>query len=104
VSREKMLNRQMLVSAIKDICGRTYKECTVSDLIHKGGQRHRVEIEADGFNFYVDFHFKANGSTSIDISSGLHIDKKKQIMTAILSEPSYLMIDANCRYGESKKK
>ena len=96
MSREKMLNRQMLVPAITDICGRNYKEFTVSDLMHKGGQRHRVEIEADGLNFYVDFHFKANGSTSIDISSGLHIDKKKQIMTAILSDPSYLMIGSNC--------
>ncbi|HWR10121.1 hypothetical protein, partial [Sporomusa sp.] len=63
----------------------------VSDLIFKGGHRHRVEIEADGSCFYVDFHFKVNGSTSIDISSGQHIDKKKQIKDAILSDPTCLL-------------
>lgn len=86
-----MLNRQILVSMIKRICSENYKEFTVSDLIHKGGQRHRVEIEADSLNFYVDFHFKANGSTSIDISSGLHSDKKKQIKDAILGDPACLI-------------
>lgn len=93
MSREKMLNRQMLVANIKRICNLHYKEFIVSDLIHKGGQRHRVEIEADGLNFYVDFHFKGNGSTSIDISSGLHIDKKKQIMAALLGDPACLIND-----------
>lgn len=93
MSREKMLNRQLLVSTIQKICSVHYKEFTVSDLIHKGGQRHRVEIEADGLNFYVDFHFKVNGSTSIDISSGQHIDKKKQIMGAILGDPTCLITD-----------
>ena len=48
MSKEKMLNRQMLVSNIKRICELLYKEFIVSDLIHKGGQRHRVEIVADG--------------------------------------------------------
>lgn len=90
MSREKMLNRQMLVSNINKICELQYKDCTVSDLIHKGGHRHRVEIAADGSDFYMDFHFKDNGSTSIDISSGLHIAKKKQIMTAILNDPTCL--------------
>lgn len=91
VSREKMLNREILVSAVKDICSMHYKECKVSELIHKGAHRHRIEIEADGLFFYVDFHFKVNGSTSIDVSSGQHIDKKKQIMAAILSNPVYLL-------------
>ena len=95
MSREKKLNREMLVAAIKKICDLHYKECTVSDLIHKGGQRHRVEIEADGLCFYVDFHFKDNGSTSIDVSSGQHIDKKKQIMKAILGDAAYLIGDSS---------
>ncbi|QDR81166.1 hypothetical protein [Sporomusa termitida] len=92
MSREKMLNREILVPAIKKFCSVHYKDVTVSDLLHKGGHRHRVEIEADGMAFYVDFHFKANGSTSIDISSGHHIDKKKQIKEAILGEPAYLKL------------
>ncbi len=62
VSREKMLNQKLLVSTVKIICGAHYKTFTVSELIHKGGQRHRIEIEADGLCFYVDFHFKMNGS------------------------------------------
>ena len=81
----------MLVSIIKKSCDLHYKEFIVSDLIHKGGQRHRVEIDADGLNFYVDFHFKGNGSTSIDISSGLHVDKKQQIKDAILNDPTCLI-------------
>ena len=93
VSKEKMLNRQMLVSNIKRICELLYKEFIVSDLIHKGGQRHRVEIVADGSTFYVDFHYRGNGSTSIDISSGLHIDKKKQIKDAILGDLTCLIND-----------
>ena len=91
MSREKMLNRPMLVSVINKFCLVHYKEFIVSELIHKGGQRHRVEIAADGFCFYVDFHFKSNGSTSIDISSGMHVDKKKQIMVAILGDPTCLI-------------
>lgn len=86
MSREKMLNRGLLVPAIRKFCSLNYKEFVVSDLIHKGGHRHRVEIQADGLCFYVDFHFKVNGSTSIDISSGHHLDRKKQIKDAILSD------------------
>ncbi len=97
MSREKMLNREIIVSTIKKACSVNYKEFTVSDLIHKGGYRHRVEIEADGSCFYVDFHFKENGSTSIDISSGHHIDKKKQIKDAILGDPACLIV------GKEKK-
>ena len=87
-----MLNRELIVSTIKKFCSETYKQFTVSNLIHKGGHRHRVEIEADGFCFFVDFHFRANGSTSIDISSGQHVDKKKQIKDAILGDPTCLLV------------
>ena len=93
MSREKRLDQKMLVANIKRICGPMYKECTVSELIHKGGPRHRVEIQADGLEFYVDFHFKANGSTSIDVSTGHHFEQKKKIMTAILGDPSCLLMD-----------
>lgn len=91
MSREKMLNRELLVPAIKKICSERYKKSTVSDMIHKGGYRHRVEIEADGSSFFLDFHFRANGSTSIDISSGQHVDEKKQIMAAILRDTTLLL-------------
>ncbi|MDF2633134.1 MAG: hypothetical protein K0R78_8 [Pelosinus sp.] len=93
MSREKMLNREILVSTIRKVCSVNYKKFVVSDLIHKGGHRHRVEIEADGSHFYVDFHFRENGSTSIDISSGHHVDKKKQIKDAILKDPTCLIVD-----------
>ena len=86
-----MLNRDLLVPTIKEICANHFKQVTVSELIYKGVHRHRVEIAADGADFYVDFHFKANGSTSVDISSGKHPDKKKLIMTAILNDPNLLV-------------
>ncbi len=88
-----MLNRDLIVPTIKKFCSENYKEFIVSGLIHKGGHRHRVEIEADGLCFFVDFHFKVNGSTSIDISSGHHIDKKKQIKDAILGDPTCLLVE-----------
>lgn len=91
MSREKMLNRELIVPSIKKICAEMYKEVTVSDLIHKGGHRHRVEIEADGASFFVDFHFRANGSTSVDISSGQNMDKKQQIKKAILGDATLLL-------------
>jgi hypothetical protein len=91
MSREKMLNRELIVPTIKKFCSLNYKEFTVSDLIHKGIHRHRVEIEADGASFYVDFHFRENGSTSIDISSGHHLDKKKQIKDAVLGDPTLVV-------------
>ena len=91
MSREKMLNREEIVPAIKKICTENYKVYSVSNLLHKGGHRHRVEIAADGIEFFVDFHFRANGSTSIDISSGHHVDKKKQIKDAILSDPTLVL-------------
>lgn len=91
MSREKMLNRDLIVPAIEKFCSESYKKFDVSGLIHKGGHRHRVEIEADGSNFFVDFHFRPNGSTSIDISSGYHIDKKKQIKDAILGDSTLII-------------
>jgi len=91
MSKEKMLNRDLIVPAIKTFCSENYKNFNVSGLIHKDGYRHRVEIEADGSRFFVDFHFRANGSTSIDISSGHHIDKKKQIKDIILGDPALLV-------------
>jgi len=94
MSREKMLNRELLVAAVEKFCSENYKRFVVSELIPKGGHRNRIEIEADGMQFYVDFHFKINGSTSIDVSSGQHQDKKKQIMAAILGEPAYLLPSA----------
>lgn len=93
MSREKMLNRELIVPTIKKVCSESYKNFTVSDLIHKGGHRHRVDIEADGSCFFVDFHFKENGSTSIDISSGHHMDKKQQIKVAILGDPTCLLVE-----------
>lgn len=94
MSKEKMLDREKIVSTIKRFCAENYKEFTVSELFHKGGHRHRVAIEADGASFYVDFHFRVNGSTSIDISSGHHLDKKKQIKEAILNDSSCLLTDS----------
>ncbi|MEG6586281.1 hypothetical protein [Dendrosporobacter sp. 1207_IL3150] len=91
MSREKMLNRPMLVSAIKKICSENYKKYNVSEIIHIDGHRHRVEIEADGASFFVDFHYRPNGSTSIDISSGHHIDKKKLIKDAILKDTTLIL-------------
>lgn len=86
-----MLDRDKLVTAINKICADTYKEYSVSELVPKGGYRHRIEIEADGSSFFLDFHFRANGSTSIDISSGHHLDKKKHIMAALLNDASLLL-------------
>jgi hypothetical protein len=99
MSREKMLNRELIVSTIKKFCSVSYKKFVVSDLVHISGHRHRVEIEADGSCFYVDFHFRENGSTSIDISSGHHIDKKKQIMAAILGDSTCLIVEKNMVTG-----
>jgi hypothetical protein len=91
MSREKRLDREMLVAAVQRICSEHYQTYTVSELIHKGGHRHRIEIEADGAQFFVDFHFRANGSTSLDISSGQHLDKKKQIKAAILADATLVL-------------
>jgi len=90
MSREKMLNRELIIPSIQRICSELYRKYTVSDWIHKDGYRHRVEIEADGSQFFIDFHFRGNGSTSIDISSGHHMDKKTKIKKAILGDPTLL--------------
>lgn len=93
MSREKRLDQKMLVTNIKRICAGFYKEFAISELIHKGGPRHRIEIQADGLEFYVDFHFKPNGNTSIDISTGHHVAEKKRIMAAILADASCLLLE-----------
>lgn len=92
MSREKMLNRDLIVPKIKKYCSENYKQFTVSELIHVDGQRHRVQVEADDISFFVDFHFRANGATSIDISSGRHMDKKKQIKDVLLTDPACLLV------------
>jgi len=91
MSREKMLNRELIVPAIKKYCSENYKQFTVTDLLHVDGHRHRVEIKAGDADFFVDFHFRPNGATSIDISSGRHMDKKKQIKDVLLNDPAILL-------------
>ncbi|MBP2636678.1 MAG: hypothetical protein H6Q72_2585 [Firmicutes bacterium] len=93
MSREKMLNRELIVPAIKKYCSENYKKSMVSALLPVDGNRHRVEITVDDIDFFVDFHFRPNGATSIDISSGRHLDKKKQIKDLLLNDPSILLVE-----------
>lgn len=103
MSREKMLNRELIVPKIKRFCSENYKEFFVSDLIHIGGHRYRVEITAEGIGFFVDFHFRPNGATSLDISSGRHLDKKKQIKDVLLNDPTLLVNRPKQIDGTSEK-
>ena len=100
MSREKMLNRELIVPAIKKYCSENYKKSMVSSLLHVDGNRHRVEITVDDICFFVDFHFRPNGATSLDISSGWHLDKKKQIKDVLLNDPTILLGEGSKQVGD----
>lgn len=61
---------------------------TVSDFEEKGKIRRRIFIkeEYEG-EFFIDFHFLNNGTSSIDLSSGGKSELKKQIADFIISDP-----------------
>lgn len=66
----KNLNRDKLVDTIRDFCKLRFNRNEVSEYKKLGAYRNRVEIIADGISFFIDFHFRANGTTTIDTSSG----------------------------------
>lgn len=63
------LNREKIHQSIRDFLVLKDLSCGVSEFEVKGDTRRRIHISGDE-NFYIDFHFLKNGSTSIDLSSG----------------------------------
>lgn len=80
------LNREKIKENINAYLNLYFKEYEFSDFIEKGPQRRRIEIKADNNEFYIDFHFNANGTTTIDDFGGKCEEIKKQLAYYIKSK------------------
>ena len=87
--RNKNLNREKIVQTIKDFCALKCNEYKVSDFSDKGSTRMRIDIFLNNESFYIDFHFCADGTTSIQISGGntQYAKIKEEIADFILASP-----------------
>lgn len=64
-------------------CDINFEEFSVKSIEKKGETRQRLPIEADGKDFYIDFHYNSDGTTTIDISGGKEPEIKYKIATYI---------------------
>lgn len=82
------LDRKYLLEDIKDYLNDNKKEYAISENIKKiDNIRHRVEIKIEGNKFNLDFHFKQNGTTTIEVNTGNIQTKtiKKEIAEYIIN-------------------
>ncbi|KEQ25185.1 type II toxin-antitoxin system RnlA family toxin [Paenibacillus tyrfis] len=91
------LNRDNLIQSIQQYYSLNGKEATISDFLHKGGTRQRVDIVTEDGSVYIDFHFNKNGSTTIDISGGGHHKIKEEISRYIIEDPSCAIGDVHSK-------
>lgn len=92
------LNRNKLIEAINQCCSLNFQEFMVSsELQNLGNTRKRAHIKADGKTFYMDFHFRTNGSTTIDISGGGEREIKLLIAEYIVNNTNCVICDKDSK-------
>lgn len=92
------LNREKLVGTIDKFCAFNFGNYEVNPKIEElGPTLRRVHFQADGTTLYLDFHFRKNGSTTIDPSSGGNNSLKESIAVFIKN-------DTDCGIGDKESK
>ena len=92
------LDREKIIESMEECLTMYYKEFLVHDLEDKGGTRKRSEVETEMGNFYMDFHFNTDGTTTIEDFGGSpkYIPIKKEIAKYIKDNCTI-----NCSWGDS---
>lgn len=91
------LKRAEIVTSIKNFCNIKFCEFTVDeDFEEKDKTRRRLNINGDGKDFYADFHFNDNGTTTIEDFGGKEVEIKKDLALFIKN-------DSNCKLGDESK-
>jgi len=81
------LNREKIVESI--ICyakSNDYSVDVSNEFESKGLTRNRLNLSMDGNNFYIDFHFNSDGTTTIEDFGGECLELKKKICAHIKNE------------------
>ncbi|UII56248.1 type II toxin-antitoxin system RnlA family toxin [Cytobacillus spongiae] len=89
------LNRDKIRGSIEKFFVLQSRKCATTDFEVKPGTRRRIHITVEEDVFYMDFHFKGNGSTSIDNSSGGNKEIKEEISEYIINDPECALGDVN---------
>lgn len=91
--------RDRLFDAIADFFITKGSSCTYSnEFEEKNGGRHRLHFTENNVSIFLDFRFNQNGTTSIDLSSGLTLPIKNELAdhiknSSICCEPSVVGLD-----------
>lgn len=89
------LNRDKIRGSIERFFILQSCNCITTDYEDRGTTRRRINITTDEKKFYMDFHFKTNGSTSIDNSGGGNKDIKEELSQFIINDPECSLGDIN---------
>lgn len=91
------LNRDKIRGSIEKFFILQSRECNTTDFEDKGATRRRIHITVDGTTFFMDFHFKVNGSTSIDNSGGGNKEIREELSQYIINDPECTLGDVNSK-------
>lgn len=73
------LNRDVIKENTNKYLNMYFEGVSVGDLINRGGTRNRIDIKADDKQFYVDFHFNGDGTTTIEDFGGNNTEIKRNL-------------------------
>lgn len=74
------IKREEIIPSINKFCSIFYDSYSVDeDFTHKGGTRHRLQIKVDTTEFFMDFHLKSDGTTTIEAFGGNAVNIKKEL-------------------------
>lgn len=94
------INQDKLISSIENYLSSEKYEYHISNDFHKiDSTRRRVYITIQDKTFFMDFHFRSDGTTTIDIDSGKNEYKEIRKKTA-----DYILNFSDCVIGRSIKK
>lgn len=86
------LERETVCSNIETFLKQKEYTCNVLPFEDKGNRRRRVQVTGD-LEFFVDFHFLDDGSTTIDLSSGKKHSVKTEIADFLKVNSNEILID-----------
>jgi len=86
------LERETVCSNIETFFEQKQHTCNVLPFEDKGNRRHRVHVTGD-LEFFIDFHFLDDGSTTIDLSSGKKHPVKAEIADFLKGTSNEILID-----------
>lgn len=85
--KELNMDRTKIITVLKKQCEIIAQEFQINDdFVEKDGTRRRLNVVIDQKEFYIDFHFRQNGTTTIEDFGGKNVELKKELCKAIKEE------------------